>query len=281
MAEIAYYAGVLPGGNEADGAIATAMSPQTGYGGWLAIKKKTIDKLAAKFDIKALEEILNEYSIAKSVRHLSNTQGNYLAACKSLDSLRNRIFEAAQAQVDQALDGKRPSSSARLEHPDSDTVRKGVQAYVNSRNITGKRGEDAVREQLDWYSKIYNSDGEPLLSGLYGESGPAAQVDNGRKPRTGTKKHIAAIKRTIEVTQDIVNYSAEVSVPSEAAAWADAFNYSDTVSSIIHFRFTGNPQMWPIKGFKIRSSRDVMALLIQLPMILYCSSENIFVGYVG
>lgn len=69
-------------------------SAQTGHGSDLALKPETLNLLKRKFDLTALAALLSKYGVANKIRQLTNSQGRYLAAFGSLDSLRDRIAAA-------------------------------------------------------------------------------------------------------------------------------------------------------------------------------------------
>lgn len=60
---------------------------------YLAIRPVTIDKLAQKFDITALEEVLRENGYP-TIRHITDSQGQHFAHFRDVDSLRSAIAEA-------------------------------------------------------------------------------------------------------------------------------------------------------------------------------------------
>ena len=80
-------------------AFGAAFSPQTGFGGHLAIKPETQKLLENKFDKKGLEGVLYEHGIAQSIGHLTNSQGRYIAGFGSVDAFRNRLTAAGNARV--------------------------------------------------------------------------------------------------------------------------------------------------------------------------------------
>lgn len=78
--------------------LATTSNPQTGYGGYLALKPET-RSLLSRFDKKQLESILQAHGVAESIEALTNSQGRYIATFTRLDTLRDRLTSAGQAGV--------------------------------------------------------------------------------------------------------------------------------------------------------------------------------------
>jgi len=77
--------------------LGTTSNPQTGYGGYLAIKPETRQILESRFDTAALEAMLDEHGIAASIGALTNSQGRYLASFGTLDAIRNSLTATGQA----------------------------------------------------------------------------------------------------------------------------------------------------------------------------------------
>lgn len=158
--------------------------------------------------------------------------------------------EKANAFAEAAFDtGQTGAEDANLSY-----VREAISEYVTSRGITGPRAQAAVREQLDWFDAISDADGRSFHS-VDADTGTsdapeADQVAPTRRKRRWTKAHVAAQRKAL--TSD------------DHDAWEDAFRYDRTVSSVIHTRFTASPRSIPIKGLKVQSPRDVMALMMPL-----------------
>lgn len=87
-------------------AMAASSNPQTGYGGQLAITEETLKRLALKFDMVKLIELLRQYGIADQANQLTNSQGLYLSTFKSVDTIRDRIIAARQAAGLETNEGK-------------------------------------------------------------------------------------------------------------------------------------------------------------------------------
>lgn len=66
------------------------------YGAEIAIKPETVKKLTDRFGRKPLEDFLYEFNTAGSIEALTEKEGRFILKQPSLDSLRNRIFEAAR-----------------------------------------------------------------------------------------------------------------------------------------------------------------------------------------
>jgi hypothetical protein len=87
---------------------ATTSNPQTGYGGYLAIKAETVAALKKKFDPSELDAILRSNGIAESAAGLTNSQGKYLLTFATVDRIRSAITGAeqkGQSEGDAGLQG--------------------------------------------------------------------------------------------------------------------------------------------------------------------------------
>jgi len=84
--------------------LATSSNAQTGWGGFLAPQRSTLEALQKKCDIAALERLFDEYGIAQRIGQLTNSQARHIASFGSLDRLRDRIAEARSAEVLPARD---------------------------------------------------------------------------------------------------------------------------------------------------------------------------------
>lgn len=63
-----------------------------GYGGYLALKKDTLEKLENKFDPVELNNLLNDFKICNDYRELTNSQAKYILAYKNLEQFRKRCI---------------------------------------------------------------------------------------------------------------------------------------------------------------------------------------------
>jgi hypothetical protein len=66
------------------------------FGAKISIKSETVQKLVDRFGRKALEVFLYEFNTAGAIEALTEKEGRFILKQPSLDSLRNRILEAAQ-----------------------------------------------------------------------------------------------------------------------------------------------------------------------------------------
>ena len=140
---------------------ATTSNPQTGYGGYLAIKAETVAALKKKFDPSELDAILRSNGIAESAAGLTNSQGKYLLTFATADRIRSAITGAeqkGQSEGDAGLHGGEKASDL-AQQSEFRLSEEAAQQYLDFHNVPTEKqaeGKKAIAQARKASKKPYS-----------------------------------------------------------------------------------------------------------------------------